>query len=88
MSTKKEEVPKPIAKEEKDALVTLEDDDEFEDFPVEGMLFDTTESSGGTNTKVDWSDEQTVGEQTQQHLWEQDWDDDDDAEDEFSKQLK
>ncbi|KAJ5279867.1 hypothetical protein N7478_005239 [Penicillium angulare] len=51
----------------------LEEDDEFEDFPVE-----------------DWSQEdaeQSAANGGNEHLWEESWDDDDAAED-FSKQLK
>ncbi|KAJ5939602.1 hypothetical protein N7466_002736 [Penicillium verhagenii] len=51
----------------------LEEDDEFEDFPVE-----------------DWSQEeaeQSTANEGNEHLWEESWDDDDAAED-FSKQLK
>ncbi|KAJ5777396.1 hypothetical protein N7520_000642 [Penicillium odoratum] len=51
----------------------LEEDDEFEDFPVE-----------------DWSQEeaeQSAANEGNEHLWEESWDDDDAAED-FSKQLK
>ncbi|KAJ5630834.1 uncharacterized protein N7484_010934 [Penicillium longicatenatum] len=51
----------------------LEEDDEFEDFPVE-----------------DWSQEeaeQSATNEGNEHLWEESWDDDDAAED-FSKQLK
>ncbi|PYH90315.1 hypothetical protein BO71DRAFT_402318 [Aspergillus ellipticus CBS 707.79] len=53
----------------------LEEDDEFEDFPVEDWPQEETEhgaaAANGTNN----------------HLWEESWDDDDAAED-FSKQLK
>ncbi|KAK3672486.1 26S proteasome complex subunit [Recurvomyces mirabilis] len=49
----------------------LEEDDEFEDFPVE-----------------DWAKEEEVGaQQTNTHLWEESWDDDD-TNDDFSVQLK
>ncbi|CDO55623.1 similar to Saccharomyces cerevisiae YDR363W-A SEM1 Component of lid subcomplex of the 26S proteasome regulatory subunit [Geotrichum candidum] len=50
-------------------LVSLEEDDEFEDFPIE-----------------DWDDNDTKldGPET---LWEEKWDDDD-ADDEFSIQLR
>ncbi|KAF4265300.1 hypothetical protein KXW98_000851 [Aspergillus fumigatus] len=49
----------------------LEEDDEFEDFPVEDWPQEETEQANGNNV----------------HLWEESWDDDDAAED-FSKQLK
>ncbi|KAK9463129.1 DSS1/SEM1 family-domain-containing protein [Lipomyces oligophaga] len=74
MSTtdKKIETAQPAKQEEKPAVVTLEEDDEFEDFPAE-----------------DWQDEDTdlaiPGGKDQ--LWEENWDDDD-ADDDFSAQLK
>ncbi|KAJ5637564.1 hypothetical protein N7490_007443 [Penicillium lividum] len=55
----------------------LEEDDEFEDFPVEEL-------------NLDWSQEeaeQSAANEGNEHLWEESWDDDDAAED-FSKQLK
>ncbi|RMD41147.1 hypothetical protein DV735_g3983, partial [Chaetothyriales sp. CBS 134920] len=42
----------------------LEEDDEFEDFPVEDWTQEETEVPGGTTT----------------HLWEESWDDDDENE--------
>lgn len=36
---------------------------------------------------LDWPDEETVGVQDQQKLWDEDWDDDD-VEDNFAQQLK
>ncbi|RAH42140.1 proteasome regulatory particle lid subunit SEM1 [Aspergillus brunneoviolaceus CBS 621.78] len=53
----------------------LEEDDEFEDFPVEDWPQDETEQGTATANGTD------------AHLWEESWDDDDAAED-FSKQLK
>ncbi|EAW07802.1 proteasome regulatory particle lid subunit SEM1 [Aspergillus clavatus NRRL 1] len=49
----------------------LEEDDEFEDFPVEDWPQEETEQANSNDA----------------HLWEESWDDDDAAED-FSKQLK
>ncbi|OJJ49673.1 hypothetical protein ASPZODRAFT_12793 [Penicilliopsis zonata CBS 506.65] len=49
----------------------LEEDDEFEDFPVEDWPQEEAEQANGNNG----------------HLWEESWDDDDAGED-FSKQLK
>jgi len=43
----------------------LEEDDEFEDFPVENWTQEETEVPGDNNT----------------HLWEESWDDDDTSED-------
>ncbi|CRG85105.1 hypothetical protein PISL3812_02238 [Talaromyces islandicus] len=56
----------------------LEEDDEFEDFPVEDWQQEETEQAQGSTTS-------TNGANT--HLWEESWDDDDESED-FSKQLK
>ncbi|KAK5123092.1 26S proteasome complex subunit [Meristemomyces frigidus] len=51
----------------------LEEDDEFEDFPIEAQ---------------DWAKEEEVGAQANNaHLWEESWDDDDTSDD-FSVQLK
>lgn len=69
----------------------LEEDDEFEDFPVEGMrvpqlLGRTSEVKLTLGT--DWTKEEEVGAQTAAtHLWEESWDDDDTSDD-FSVQLK
>ncbi|KAF5016340.1 hypothetical protein F66182_12009 [Fusarium sp. NRRL 66182] len=54
----------------------LEEDDEFEDFPVEDWPQEETEQGQVSNAN---------GANT--HLWEESWDDDDESED-FSKQLK
>ncbi|KAL4809634.1 DSS1/SEM1 family-domain-containing protein [Aspergillus unguis] len=51
----------------------LEEDDEFEDFPVDDWPENETEQATSNGNNV--------------HLWEESWDDDDAAED-FSKQLK
>ncbi|BCS25780.1 hypothetical protein ASPSYDRAFT_53120 [Aspergillus sydowii CBS 593.65] len=51
----------------------LEEDDEFEDFPVDDWPENETEQATANGNNV--------------HLWEESWDDDDAAED-FSKQLK
>lgn len=53
---------------------TLEEDDEFEDFPVEDWPQEDAETHGASGTD-------------NVHLWEESWDDDDTNED-FSKQLK
>ncbi|CEJ58970.1 hypothetical protein PMG11_07609 [Penicillium brasilianum] len=78
----------------------LEEDDEFEDFPVEGKLSlyaraSTTASSRGhvlTVSLPDWPQEEaeqngSAANGGNEHLWEESWDDDDAAED-FSKQLR
>ncbi|KAK4188251.1 DSS1/SEM1 family-domain-containing protein [Podospora australis] len=53
----------------------LEEDDEFEDFPVDDWAVEDTEATANTTTSG------------QQHLWEESWDDDDTSDD-FSNQLK
>ncbi|KAI5309660.1 hypothetical protein KEM55_002717 [Ascosphaera atra] len=50
--------------------VVLEEDDEFEDFPVEDWPQDDQEVTGNTD-----------------HLWEESWDDED-ANEDFSRQLR
>ncbi|KAK4212651.1 DSS1/SEM1 family-domain-containing protein [Rhypophila decipiens] len=50
----------------------LEEDDEFEDFPVDDWATEDTEAAAN---------------QASQHLWEESWDDDDTSDD-FSQQLK
>ncbi|CAI7634216.1 unnamed protein product [Penicillium bialowiezense] len=72
----------------------LEEDDEFEDFPIEGTkrICKLAQTSKLT-TRPDWPQEeaeQTTGSAANdgsEHLWEESWDDDDAAED-FSKQLQ
>ncbi|KAJ5620568.1 26S proteasome complex subunit sem-1 [Penicillium lagena] len=54
----------------------LEEDDEFEDFPVEDWPQEEAEQPAGS-----------AANGGSEHLWEESWDDDDAAED-FSKQLK
>ncbi|KAL1853055.1 26S proteasome complex subunit [Paecilomyces lecythidis] len=53
----------------------LEEDDEFEDFPVEDWPQEETEQGS------------TTANGASVHLWEESWDDDDASED-FSKQLE
>ncbi|KAI9816404.1 MAG: 26S proteasome complex subunit [Thelocarpon impressellum] len=68
----------------KDALqkpaATLDEDDEFEDFPVEDWTPKETEVPGNTGAGGSGGEGNT-------HLWEESWDDDDTSED-FSAQLK
>ncbi|KAF2746398.1 hypothetical protein M011DRAFT_487184 [Sporormia fimetaria CBS 119925] len=63
----------------------LEEDDEFEDFPVEGLfiLF----FSYPRHTMNYWQEEVTQLPGGNAHLWEESWDDDD-ADDEFAVQLR
>ncbi|KAE8394320.1 hypothetical protein ETB97_000956 [Aspergillus alliaceus] len=65
---------KPEASQQQKPTV-LEEDDEFEDFPVEDWPQEETEQASGSANGANV------------HLWEESWDDDDAAE-EFSKQLK
>ncbi|KAK4247288.1 hypothetical protein VTI28DRAFT_10063 [Corynascus sepedonium] len=77
-ATKKEDKPadpkaeqqQPTAEQKQAAL---EEDDEFEDFPVDDWEADDTEAASGAGAT--------------QHLWEESWDDDDTTDD-FSAQLK
>ncbi|KZZ88127.1 dss1/sem1 [Ascosphaera apis ARSEF 7405] len=65
--------PTPTSAPEKNVKpVMLEEDDEFEDFPVEDWPQEEQDASGSTNAD---------------HLWEESWDDDD-ANEDFSRQLK
>ena len=69
----------------------LEEDDEFEDFPVESTFSQICLNWCGTATDVcvlaDWTQEDTEVPGDNTHLWEESWDDDDTSED-FSAQLK
>lgn len=74
------------------APALLEEDDEFEDFPVEGRLEKQRCSYGilinqANTVSIDWPTEDTEVPGGTTHLWEESWDDDDENED-FSKQLK
>lgn len=70
---------------------TLEEDDEFEDFPVEGerpfSSATRTENARADMSDTDWAQEDTEVPSGTTHLWEESWDDDDENED-FSKQLR
>lgn len=88
------------AKDTKPAAA-LEEDDEFEDFPVESMLPPGppagvaqwqgntmyTEALANICVMADWTQEETEVPGDNTHLWEESWDDDDTSED-FSAQLK
>ena len=67
----------------------LEEDDEFEDFPVEGTHYQgPRESRERVLTKsLDWGEEETQTHGDKTHLWEESWDDDDTTE-EFANQLR
>lgn len=66
----------------------LEEDDEFEDFPVEGRVESGHDPERKLTGSLDWAKEEEVGAQgPTTHLWEESWDDDDTSDD-FSVQLK
>lgn len=67
----------------------LEEDDEFEDFPVEGQfpLLRPAVYALLTRCVADWTEEESKVPGGNAHLWEESWDDDDQNED-FSKQLR
>lgn len=79
---------KPTEPQQKPAA-QLEEDDEFEDFPVEGMDTSSRLPVARLTVQIDWAKEEEVGSQqaNNQHLWEESWDDDDTSDD-FSVQLK
>ncbi|KAL9104264.1 MAG: hypothetical protein Q9163_000760 [Psora crenata] len=68
----------PTLKDQQKPPATLEEDDEFEDFPIDDWPASEQEVPGGPGRE---------GESAATHLWEESWDDDDTSED-FSKQLK
>jgi len=76
-STKDDKAPasdsKPEAVAEQKPATALEEDDEFEDFPVDDWAAEDTEAANGSEGT--------------QHLWEESWDDDDTSDD-FSNQLR
>jgi len=74
------------ASEAKQANPTLEEDDEFEDFPVEDWSPADTELPGATSSNAQPTGSAARGE-VSEHLWEESWDDDDTNE-EFSTQLR
>lgn len=106
-SSSKVESPAKLIESHKDddhpaALGVLEEDDEFEEFPVAGEHGHHPEPTKGpfmlTLTGVDWDDAQTdlahlggaapgAAKSGGDKLWEDNWDDDD-VEDDFSVQLR
>lgn len=70
----------------------LEQDDEFEDFPVDGWFphipyLAVLREEKLMVLRADWTQEETEVPGDNTHLWEESWDDDDTSED-FSAQLK
>ena len=85
----------PLAQDKKPAA-QLEEDDEFEDFPVEGThplsAYKYNFSEHGllkshADDLPDWTEEETQIPGGNAHLWEESWDDDDTNED-FAVQLR
>ena len=80
-------------KDQQKPAAALEEDDEFEDFPVDGSSAFYIRNVYTQLTfffaRSDWpqEDAEVPGEGDNTHLWEESWDDDDTSED-FSKQLK
>ena len=78
-------------KDQQKAPAPLEEDDEFEDFPVEGMsgcmLNKYIKMWWDCNTFADWTEEEAQMPEANAHLWDESWDDDDTSE-EFLAQLK
>ncbi|PGH33368.1 26 proteasome complex subunit DSS1 [[Emmonsia] crescens] len=71
--------PDAVPQTQQQKPAALEEDDEFEDFPVEDWPQEEAETTGFASG--------AAGGDTTNHLWEESWDDDDTNED-FSKQLK
>jgi 26 proteasome complex subunit DSS1 len=99
-SASKAAAPEKTAASSKDVkpAAALEEDDEFEDFPVEStfpLVRLSMQESGAkalypgceANGYIDWTQEDTEVPGDNTHLWEESWDDDDTSED-FSAQLK
>ncbi|KAL9128392.1 MAG: hypothetical protein Q9217_002916 [Psora testacea] len=90
-ATTREAPSGPTMKDQQKPPAALEEDDEFEDFPIDAGQYKLMR----VNVCADWpASEQEVppgagreGESGATHLWEESWDDDDTSE-EFSKQLK
>lgn len=61
-------------------LGILEEDDEFEEFPVEGFYLNFIR-------KLDWEEVEGAESRLDVEQWEADWDDDN-LDDDFSKQLR
>lgn len=90
-----EQQPKPA--EPETTATALGEDDEFEDFPVDGARPPSPGTpprgsvrASDANQSTDWPEDQTEAAQggdEAKHLWEESWDDDDTSDD-FSAQLK
>ncbi|KAK6836500.1 DSS1/SEM1 family-domain-containing protein [Apiospora arundinis] len=71
---------KPEQSQNNKTAGALEEDDEFEDFPVEDWPAEETESANQQGNSAN-------GGTAADHLWEESWDDDDTSDD-FSAQLR
>lgn len=83
---------KPVEQKPEQKPAALGEDDEFEDFPVDGANLPTSILTyrAPKLTETDWPEDQTEaaqGSHETKHLWEESWDDDDTTDD-FSAQLK
>lgn len=100
MSNPTQDKAEPSQQPQQQKPSVLEEDDEFEDFPVEGQKIHSCWFDGWrwelcanhTGFFADWPQEEAEqpsgsANGNDVHLWEESWDDDDAAED-FSKQLK
>lgn len=65
----------------------LEEDDEFEDFPVQGKLSAVPNRKLDQLTEIDWPNDKTITAEKQEHLWDESWNDDDN-EDDFTRRLR
>lgn len=92
----KEADPAQSSKPAKPVAALLEEDDEFEDFPVEGKRqWDPYKGGWVEHWKykcsrysvIDWTQEDATVPGGTTHLWEESWDDDDENDD-FSKALR
>ena len=63
----------------------FEEDDEFEEFPSEGIILINCDVVASSYLLVDW--DESGEDSTDKQLWEDNWDDDN-VEDEFSCQLR
>ena len=77
----------PTQSKENNPAAKLEEDDEFEDFPSEGISIDPDCAHVADGCAADWTEENTDLMAGNTHLWEESWDDDD-TNDDFSAQLK
>ena len=76
----------PLAPEKKPAT-QLEEDDEFEDFPVESKSIEISHLWSWLTASLDWTVEDAQIPNGNTHLWEESWDDDD-TNDDFAVQLR